>query len=242
MYAIYKRELFSFLNAPVGYIIIGVFLLATGMLLWFFPETSMLDYGYAEMSGFFDLAPFLLMFLVPATCMRSFAEERKEGTYILLATRPITSWQIIWAKYLACLTLVILALLPTLVYYMSLSKLGLPEGNIDGGAVAGSYIGLCLLSSAFAAIGLLGSVITKSQVVAFVVALFICFIAFSGIESLSKLTAFQFVETEIASIGMHSHFESVARGVLDTRDIVYFLTVDFIFLGAVRIVLGGRKW
>ena len=242
MYAIYKRELLSFLTAPIGYIIMGVFLLASGILLWFFPETSILDYGYAELTGFFTLAPFLLMFLIPAICMRSFAEERKEGTYVLLATRPVTVWQIILAKYFACFSLAIITLVPTLVYYYSLNQLGLPKGNVDGGAIVGSYIGLCLLCSAFAAIGVFGSSLTKSQVVAFVIAVFFCFVLFSGFDSIAKLTSLQFLATEVAALGMTAHFESIARGVLDTRDVVYFITLDALVLGLTWIIIGGRKW
>lgn len=242
MYAIYKRELLSFLTAPIGYIIMGVFLLASGILLWFFPETSILDYGYAELTSFFTLAPFLLMFLIPAICMRSFAEERKEGTYVLLATRPVSVWQILLAKYFACFSLAIFTLIPTLVYYYSLNKLGLPQGNVDGGAVVGSYFGLALLCSAFTAIGLFGSSITKSQVVAFAIAVFICFLIFSGFESLAKITVFQFVATEISALGMTAHFESIARGVVDSRDVVYFITLDALFLGMIRFIIGRRKW
>lgn len=131
MYAVFKRELFSFLNSLMAYITIGIFLLACALLLWYFPDTSILDYGYAELNGFFSLVPFLFMFLIPAITMRSFAEERKEGTYVLLATRPLSDLQIILAKYLACIVLLLFALLPTLVYYYSIYQLGFPKGNVD---------------------------------------------------------------------------------------------------------------
>ncbi|MBY0244006.1 MAG: ABC transporter permease, partial [Sphingobacteriaceae bacterium] len=167
MYAVFKREFFSYLNSLMAYITVGVFLLACGLLLWFFPDTSIIDYGYAELTSFFSLAPFLFIFLIPAITMRSFAEERKEGTYVLLATRPITDWQIIMAKYLACLVLVLFSLLPTLVYYYSIYQLSFPKGNVDSGAIIGSYIGLFLLGAAFTSIGIFTSSITKNQVVAF---------------------------------------------------------------------------
>lgn len=242
MYAVFKRELFSLLNSLMAYITIGIFLLALGLLLWFFPDTSILDYGYAELTGFFSLAPFLFMFLIPAITMRSFAEECREGTYILLATRPITDWQIILAKYLACLILVLFALIPTLVYYYSISALGLPQGNIDGGAVTGSYIGLLLLGAAFTAIGIFASSLTKNQVIAFAVAVFVCFITFQGFDAMSKIFGLQYFETLLLSLSINEHYQSISRGVLDTRDLVYFISFVLIFLGLTRLVIGGRKW
>jgi ABC-2 type transport system permease protein len=242
MYAVFKRELFSFLNSLMAYITIGVFLLACALLLWFFPDTSILDYGYAEMNSFFNLVPFLFIFLVPAITMRSFAEERKEGTYVLLATRPLSDWQIIMAKYLAAVVLLLFALLPTLVYYYSIYQLGFPKGNIDTGAVVGSYIGLFLLGSTFAAIGVFASSLTKNQVVAFAIAVFICFFAFSGLESIGKLFELDQLGTILTNLGMVEHYQSMSRGVLDTRDLVYFLTFMALFLGLTKFTIGGRKW
>lgn len=242
MYAVFKRELFSLLNSLMAYITIGVFLLVSGLLLWFFPDTSILEYGYAELNGFFSLTPFLFMFLIPAITMRSFAEERREGTYVLLASRPLTEWQIILAKYFACLTLVLFALIPTLLYYYSIVQLGLPKGNIDGGAVTGSYIGLLLLGSAFAAIGIFASSVTRNQVIAFAVAVFLSFIAYSGFDALSKIFAFDMLEDVFSWLSINQHFQSMGRGVLDTRDLVYFVTFILLFLGMTRIVIGGRKW
>jgi ABC-2 type transport system permease protein len=242
MYAVFKRELFSLLNSLMAYITIGVFLLVSGLLLWFFPDTSILEYGYAELNGFFSLTPFLFMFLIPAITMRSFAEERREGTYVLLASRPLTEWQIILAKYFACLTLVLFALIPTLLYYFSIVQLGLPKGNIDGGAVTGSYIGLLLLGSAFAAIGIFASSVTRNQVIAFAVAVFLSFIAYSGFDALSKIFAFDMLEDVFSWLSINQHFQSMSRGVLDTRDLVYFITFILLFLGMTRIVIGGRKW
>ena len=226
----------------MAYITIGVFLLACTLLLWFFPDTSILDYGYAEMNSFFNLVPFLFIFLVPAITMRSFAEERKEGTYVLLATRPLSDWQIIMAKYMAAVVLLLFALLPTLVYYYSIYQLGFPKGNIDTGAVIGSYIGLFLLGSAFAATGIFASSLTKNQVVAFAIAVFVCFFAFSGLESLSKLFELDQLGTILINLGMVEHYQSMSRGVLDTRDLVYFLTFIALFLGLTKYTIGGRKW
>lgn len=226
----------------MAYITIGVFLLACALLLWFFPETSILDYGYAELNGFFTLVPFLFIFLIPAITMRSFAEERREGTYVLLATRPLSDLQIIIAKYLACIVLLLFALLPTLVYYYSIYQLGFPKGNIDSGAVIGSYLGLFLLGNAFASIGVFASSITKNQVVAFAVAVFLCFFAYSGFDSLSKLFEFQQLESILIGLGINEHYQSISRGVLDTRDLVYFFTFVLLFIGSTKLVIGGRKW
>ncbi|MEE1944996.1 gliding motility-associated ABC transporter permease subunit GldF [Pedobacter sp. KR3-3] len=242
MYAVFKRELFSFLNSLMAYITIGVFLLACALLLWFFPDTSILDYGYAELGSFFSLVPFLFMFLVPAITIRSFAEERKEGTYVLLATSPLTDLQIIVAKYLACVVLLLFALIPTAVYYYSIYQLGLPKGNIDSGAVIGSYLGLFLLGNAFTAIGIFASSITKNQVIAFAVAVFLCFFSFSGFDSASKLFEFQFLEGLLVNLGINEHYQSISRGVLDTRDLVYFITFVALFFGLSKLAIGGRKW
>lgn len=242
MYAVFKRELFSLLNSLMAYITIGVFLLASGLLLWVFPDTSILEYGYAELTGFFSLAPFLFMFLIPAVTMRSFAEERREGTYILLASKPLTDWQIIIAKYCACLVLVLLALIPTLVYYYSVYKLGMPAGNIDTGAVIGSYLGLLLLGSSFVGIGVFASSITKNQVIAFAVAVFICFVTYSGFDALSKIFTMRYLESVFLGLSVNEHYQSISRGVLDTRDLVYFISFVLFFLGLTRLVIGGRKW
>jgi len=242
MYAVFKRELFSLLNSLMAYITIGIFLLVSGLLLWFFPDTSILEYGYAELNGFFSLTPFLFIFLIPAITMRSFAEERREGTYILLASRPLSDWQIILGKYLACFVLVTFALIPTLLYYYSIGQLGLPKGNIDGGAVIGSYIGLLLLGAVFVAIGIFSSAITKNQVIAFAVAVFISFIVYSGFDALSKIFSLSLLESVFTWLSINVHFQSMSRGVLDTRDLVYFLTFIIMFLGMTRLVIGGRKW
>ena len=242
MYAVFKRELMALLNSLMAYITIGVFLLATGLLLWFFPDTSMLEYGYAELTGFFTLAPFLFMFLIPAITMRAFAEERREGTYVLLAIRPVTDWQIILAKYFACLLLVLFALIPTLVYYISVYQLGLPQGNIDSGAVIGSYIGLLLLGSAFVAVGIFTSSLTKNQVVAFALSVFICFITYQGFDALSQFFLLSYFEGLFLSLSVNEHYQSISRGVLDTRDLSYFVSFVILFLLSTKIATGGRKW
>ncbi|MCX2493336.1 gliding motility-associated ABC transporter permease subunit GldF [Pedobacter sp. PF22-3] len=241
MYAVFKRELFSFLSSMVAYITIGIFLLVSGLLLWFFPDTSILDYGYAELDGFFSLVPYLFMFLIPAVTMRSFAEERREGTFELLITRPIQIWQIIVAKYLASLVLVLFALIPTLVYYYSISKLGFPEGNIDSGAVIGSYIGLFLLGAAFTSIGIFSSALTKNQVIAFVVSAALCAFAFLGFDYSSQIAVFQSIENIIRNLGINQHYTSISRGVLDTRDLIYFISFSVFFLLLTKLIIGGKR-
>ncbi|MBO9673793.1 MAG: gliding motility-associated ABC transporter permease subunit GldF [Sphingobacteriaceae bacterium] len=241
MYAVFKRELFSFLSSMVAYITIAIFLLVSGLLLWFFPDTSILDYGYAELDGFFSLVPYLFMFLIPAVTMRSFAEERREGTFELLITRPIQIWQITVAKYLASLVLVLFALIPTLIYYYSVSKLGFPEGNIDSGSVIGSYIGLFLLGAAFTSIGIFSSALTKNQVIAFVICAALCAFSFLGFDYTSQIASFQPIESAIANLGINQHYTAISRGVLDTRDLIYFITFSVLFLLITKLIIGGKR-
>jgi ABC-2 type transport system permease protein len=224
----------------VAYITIGVFLLVMGLFLWVFPDSSILDYGYSGLDSLFSTAPYLFMFLIPAVTMRSLAEERKEGTFELLATRPISDWQIIGGKYLACLVIVLFALVPTLIYYYTVYTLGNPVGNIDTGAVIGSYIGLFLLGGAFTAIGIFASSITNNQIIAFTVAVFLSFFAFSGFDSLSGLLSLQ--NYALQDFGINEHYQSISRGVLDTRDLIYFLSFIAVFLTITKTILGGRKW
>ncbi|MBE9585456.1 gliding motility-associated ABC transporter substrate-binding protein GldG [Mucilaginibacter sp. JRF] len=235
MYPVFKKEISAYLSSLVAYITIGVFLLVMGLFLWVFPDSSILEYGYASLESLFNTAPFLFMFLIPAITMRSLAEERREGTFELLLTRPLTYLQIVFGKYLACLLLVLFALVPTLVYYYSVYLLGATEGNIDTGAVIGSYIGLFLLGGVFVAIGLFASSISKNQIIAFTVAVFLSYFFFSGFDSLSRLLSLQ--NTDIQSLGITEHYESVSRGVLDTRDLAYFVILAGLFLWLTVLVL-----
>ena len=226
----------------MAYITIGIFLLVMGLFLWVFPESSILEYGYASLDSLFNTAPYIFMFMIPALTMRSFSEEQREGTFELLATRPLTDWQIVLGKYLASLVIVLFALMPTLVYYYTVYDLGATRGNVDTGAVIGSYIGLFLLGGAFVAIGIFASSITKNQIIAFAIGVFLCFFAFSGFDSLSQLLAFGSIDTLIASFGINEHYQSISRGVLDTRDLIYYLSFVAVFLVLTKTVLGGRKW
>ena len=242
MLTILKKDLTDFFNSLVAYITIGAFLLVTGLFLWVFPESSILEYGYAGLESLFNIAPYIFMFLIPAITMRSLSEERKEGTFELLATRPLTDWQIVLGKYLAAFSIVVLALLPTLIYYISVYQLGVSKGNIDSGAVIGSYIGLLLLGGCFTAIGIFSSSISKNQIIAFTIAVFLCFIAFSGLDSLSQLLSLQSFETLITGFGINQHYQSISRGVLDSRDFIYFISFIALFLLITKTILGGRKW
>ena len=235
MLSILKKEIISYLSSLVAYVTIGVFLLVLGLFLWVFPQSSILDYGYAGLDSLFSTAPYLFMFLIPAITMRSLAEERKEGTFELLLTRPLTDWQIVLGKYFASLLLVLFALLPTLVYYYSVYTLGTPQGNIDTGGVIGSYIGLFLLGASFAAIGLFASSISKNQIIAFTVAVFFCFFFYSGFDSLGQLLSLQNLSLE--NLGITAHYQSVSRGVLDTRDLVYFIILTGLFICLTLFVL-----
>lgn len=226
----------------MAYITIAAFLIVTGLFLWVFPESSILDYGYAGMDSFFNIAPYIFMFLIPAITMRSLAEERKDGTFELLATRPITDWDIIGGKFLASLAIVVLTLVPTFVYYLTIYQLGIPKGNIDTGAVIGSYLGLVLMGSAFVSIGLFASSLSKNQIIAFTVSVVLSFFAFSGFDSISQILSFQNVNSYLTALGINQHYQSISRGVLDTRDLVYFISFSALFLLFTKTILGGRKW
>jgi ABC-2 type transport system permease protein len=241
MYAILRKEFNSFLNSPVAYVVIGVFLVATGLFVWVFPDSSVLEYGFADLQTLFNMAPWIFLFLIPAITMRTFAEEKKAGTIELLLTRPLTDGQILGGKYLACLLLALLALLPTLLYYYSVYKLGNPEGNIDSAATVGSYIGLVLLAAVFAAIGIFASAITRDQIIAFLVAVVGCFLVYSGFDSLASVfdgaPAYY-----IGQLGIAAHYRDISKGLIDSRDLTYFLSVIIGLLLATKLVLQSRNW
>jgi ABC-2 type transport system permease protein len=242
MLSVLSKEIAGFFSSLVAYITIGLFLFAAGLFLWVFPETSILEYGYAGLDSLFNIAPYLFMFLIPAVTMRLLAEERKEGTFELLATRPLTDWQIVLGKYFSGLLIVLAALLPTLIYYFTVYQLGAPKGNIDTGAVTGSYIGLFLLGGAFTSMGIFASSVSNNQIVSFAIAVFLCFFTFSGFDSISSLLALQSIDFYLINLGINEHYQSLSRGVLDTRDLVYFLSFIALFLVLTKTILGGRKW
>jgi len=243
MVAIYFREINAFFSSLIGYVVIGVFLVLMGLLLWVLPEYSILDSRFATLDTLFAMAPQVFLFLIPAVTMRSFAEEMQTGTLELLVTRPLSDWQIVTGKFLACLTLVIFALLPTLLYYFTVYQLGAPPGNLDSGGIFGSYIGLLFLAAAFVAIGLFASSLTQNQIVAFLLAAFLCFFFFQMFDLLSRLPIF-FGKTDdiVQAIGIQYHYDSMSRGLVDTRDVVYFLSLIVLFLAATVVSLGRRRW
>lgn len=242
MLAILYKEITGFFSSLVAYITIAAFLIVTGLFLWVFPESSILDYGYAGLDSFFNMSPYIFMFLIPGITMRSFAEERKDGTFELLATRPVTDWDIVLAKFLASLIIVVLTLIPTLTYYVTVYQLGIVKGNVDTGSVIGSYIGLVLLGSAFSSVGLFASSLGKNQVIAFTISVLLCFFSFSGFDSISQLISLQSISGYLTGAGINQHYQSIRRGVLDTRDLIYFLSFSGLFLLITKTILGGRKW
>ncbi len=243
MFTLYKKELASFFSSLIGYLTIIVFLVLTGLMLWVFKgDFNILDYGFAGMDGLFIIGPFLYLFLIPAITMRMFAEEKKNGTMELLLTKPLSEMTLIWAKFLAGLTLVFISLLPTLVCYFSVYALGDPVGNIDTGSVAGSYIGLLLLGAAFVAIGLFASSITNNQIVAFILAALMSAFMHLGFEAIYRMGFLGNADLFVRSLGMSYHYESISRGVVDTRDVIYFVSVIALFMLSTRIVLQSRKW
>jgi ABC-2 type transport system permease protein len=243
MTALFFKELRSFLSSLIGYIVMGVFLIITALFLWVLPnDFNILDYGYANLDGLFILAPFVFLFLIPAVSMRSFADEKKSGTEELLFTRPLSISQIILAKYFASLSLAILAIIPTIVYYISVYYLGFPAGNVDSGSFWGSFIGLLFLAATFTSIGVFASSLSSNQLVAFVVAVLLSAFVYMGFEFIYSLEIFGPIDLFIKSLGISHHYSSISRGVIDTRDIVYFLSTIFLFLFLTKFSLSRMKW
>ncbi|SEK57338.1 gliding motility-associated ABC transporter substrate-binding protein GldG [Parapedobacter koreensis] len=239
MRSIYKKEIATYFNSLIGYLAIGLYLLATGLLLWVFPDTSTLTFGYASLDGFFGISPYLFMFLIPAITMRSIAGEKADGTWDLLTTRPIRLWSILLGKYLGSLTIVVLALLPTLVYGYSIYQLAMPIGNVDIGAIIGSYIGLLFLGAIFTAIGIFSSALNNNVIIAFLTAVCFCFLIYYAFDALSSLVFFSGHANILSFFGIQSHYEAISRGVLDSRDLIYFLSVPLLFLWFTRGLLAA---
>lgn len=237
MIAILKKEINSFFASPIGYLVIAIFLLINSLFLFLFKgEFNILDNGFADLSTFFLLSPWIFMFLVPAITMRSFSEELKQGTIELLLTKPISTLQIVMGKFLGALSLIVMALIPTVLFVITIWQLGNPIGNLDTGAIVGSYIGLLFLAAAFTAIGLLASTLSQNQIVAFIVAVFLCFVMFYGFDGLAglKLTGDLF---NLETLGLNYHYNSMSRGVLDTRNLIYFASVAILFIILTKLKL-----
>jgi ABC-2 type transport system permease protein len=238
MIVLLKKELRSFFSSATGYIVIGIFLLFTGLFLWVFPgQYNIPESGYAQLDGLFELAPWLFLFLVPAVTMRMFAEEKRNGTIELLYTKPLTGLEIVLGKYLAAVVLVLLALLPTLIYFGSVYYLAEPFGNVDTGAFWGSFIGLFFLAAIYVAIGVFCSSISNNQIVSFITAVIMCFFIYSGFDLIGSLFSSGKTITFISSIGINAHYESMSRGVIDSRDVVYFLSVRALFIFGTKLTI-----
>jgi len=241
MRSIFIKEINSFFSSIVGYVALLVFLVACGLFLWIIPEYSIINYGYASLDRFFEIAPWLLLLLVPAVTMRSFADEFRTGTIEWLSTKPLTDFDIIIGKYLATLALIVFAMLPTLVYVYTISNLSIPDIGLDTGAIMGSYIGLFFLAATFAAVGVFCSSLTSNQVVGFLIALLACYLLYTGFEQLSKLPKFaEGIDYYLSMIGMEFHYNSISRGLVDSRDVVYFLSVIILFIALTRFSLNSR--
>jgi ABC-2 type transport system permease protein len=237
---IFRKEIAGFFNSLIAYLVMAVFLTGVGLFFWLF-ELNVLESGFASMDILFDIGPYFFLFLVPAITMRSFSEEMKSGTLEFLATKPLTDWQILLGKYFAAVFLVFFALLPTLIYLVSVWWLGDPPGNMDMGATIGAYIGLFMLGAIFAAIGVLTSSLSENQIVAFILGLFLCFVFFLAFDYLADLNALGSLNTFLIKIGIIEHYRSISRGVIDTRDLLYFFSMIAIFLILTKIVLARRK-
>ncbi len=242
MWPLFKKEVNAYLNSLIAYIVIAVFLTGMGLMMWVFPETSILRYGYADMYTLFSMSPYVFMFLIPAITMRSFAEEKKAGTMELLLTQPITDFQLISGKLLASWLIVMFALLPTIIYYISVYQLGSPVGNLDSAGIAGSYIGLVLLGGVFTSIGIFASALTENQVIAFILAVFFCFFLFSGLDSLASLDIWENAGLFISQLGILYHYEAMSRGLIDSRNLIYFITIISLMILLTQLMLGSRKW
>ncbi len=242
MLTIFFKEVNYFLNTLIAYIVISVFLTAIGLLMWVFPETSVLTYGYADMETLFAFGPYVFMFLIPAITMRMFAEEAKNGTLELLFTRPLTDWQIIMGKYFSAYFLVIFALVPTLLYYFTIYQLGSPVGNIDTPGVIGSYVGIVLLGGVFTSIGIFSSAITSNQIIAFIVSIFICFMLYAGFTSLSSMGIWGDTASLIEQFGISYHYNAMSKGLLDSRNVLYFFSVGMTMLLLTKLTISSRKW
>ena len=240
MKALLFREIKSFFGSPIGYLVIAIFLILNGLFLWIFDgEYNILNSGFADLSPFFTISPWILIFLIPAVTMRSFSDEMKQGTLELLLTKPLSIWQIVNGKFFGAMLLIVIAIVPTFIYVYVISSLGMPEGNIDMGSTLGSYFGLLFLISSYTAIGIFTSTLSDNQIVAFLLAVFLCFFFYFGFDGIA--TYLPSIENFISNLGMNSHFKSMSRGVIDTRDLLYFVSITILFLSLTVFKLKSLK-
>ena len=235
------REIKSFFGSPIGYLVIALFLLINGLFLWVFEgEYNILNSGFADLTPFFTISPWILLFLIPAVTMRSFSDEKKQGTIELLFTKPLSIWQIVSGKFWGSFLLIVIAIVPTLIYIYAIYNLGLPEGNIDMGSTLGSYFGLLFLIASYTAIGIFTSTLSENQIVAFILSMFLCFMFYFGFEGISNIIKTQ--SDTISQLGMNFHYKSLSRGVIDTRDVLYFVSVTILFLSITVYKLKSIKY
>ena len=243
MFAIFRKEINGFFSTLTGYIVIIVFLLINSLFMWVFPgEWNVLESGYAGLETLFFISPWVFLFLVPAVTMRMIAEEKRLGTIELLYSKPVTEREIILGKYFASLALVLLALLPCLIFYLSVYYLGETPGNIDRGGTWGAFTGLFFLAAIYASAGIFASSLTDNQVIAFILAVLICFILYAGFDFFAYLPGLKKLDEFVINLGINEHYKSVSRGVLDIKDAVYFIAVAAILTESARMVLVSRKW
>jgi len=243
MITLFIKELKSFFSSLTGYIVVIVFLIINGLLLWVFPgDFNVLDGGYATLESFFIIAPWVFLFLVPAVTMKMIAEEKRTGTIELLLTHPLSELEIIFAKFSAGVLLVIFSLIPCLIYFVSVFLLGNPPGNIDTGGTWGSFIGLFFLATVYVSIGVFASSLSENQIIAFIIAVLFSFFFFIGFESVSSIDFFGNLQEYVLNMGIKEHYSSMSRGVLDSRDIIYFILIDGLFMMFTRTILQSRKW
>lgn len=243
MYALFKKEIRGFFSTFTGFLVIVVFISLNSAFMWIFRGgNNIFENGYSSLDSLFSLAPWIFLFLVPAISMRMFAEERRSGTLDLLFTRPLTEWQVVSAKFLAAWVLVLIALIPTLIYFLSVYLLGNPVGNIDSGGTWGSYIGLLFLGGIYAAVGIFSSSLTDNQIVAFVLAVVISFFFYLGFDLASTIFSNGELALVVERIGIDFHYQSISRGVIDSRDMIYFISVVVLMLFLTRFVLLSKKW
>ena len=240
MKSILLREIKSFFGSPIGYLVIAIFLLLNGLFLWVFEgDFNILNSGFADLTPFFTLSPWILIFLIPAVTMRSFSDEKKQGTIELLMTKPISIWEIVSGKFFGAFLLIVIAIIPTFIYVYVIYGLGMPEGNIDMGSTMGSYFGLLFLIAAYTSIGVFTSTLSENQIVAFILSVFLCFVLYFGFDGIS--TFVKNMEDIVASFGMNYHFKSMARGVIDSRDVIYFVSITILFLSMTVYKLKSLK-
>ncbi|MES2797701.1 MAG: ABC transporter permease subunit [Bacteroidota bacterium] len=242
IHSIFKKETFQYLTTATGYISLAVFFVATWLFCWVIPSTSILEYGFAEMGTFFEIAPYIFLFLIPALTMRLLSEEYKTGTFELLITKPVSVIKIILGKYFSSIFLILIALGMTLIYFVSIYYLANPIGNVDVSGIIGSYVGLWLLGSVFGSIGIFTSSITDNQVVAFILSFVFCYILYDGISRIAEIQSFSGnVSYFLQNLGLAAHYQSMGRGVVDSRDLIYFLGIIVFFLFLTKISIDFRR-